>query len=116
MFGLLVKQFETQVEKCRWAGNCKFAKLVFSKLEIFNPILKFTYLTASSSRFGALAKAMQCTEIFIKVSVGLPCLTHLHLQLDFPCMEDSPCGNVANARETLPSEYDLETTRAQKYQ
>ena len=31
----------------------------FLKLEIFNPILKFTYLTASSCRFGVLAKAMQ---------------------------------------------------------
>ena len=30
----------------------------FLKLENFNPILKFTYLTASSSRFGDLAKAM----------------------------------------------------------
>ena len=37
---------------------CKFG--IFLKLEIFNPILKFTYLTASSSRFGILAKAMQC--------------------------------------------------------
>ena len=32
----------------------------FLKLENFNPILKFTELTASSSRFGVLAKAMQC--------------------------------------------------------
>ena len=30
----------------------------FLKLENFNPILKFTYLTASSSRFCVLAKAM----------------------------------------------------------
>ena len=30
----------------------------FFKLENFNPILKFTYLTASSSCFGVLAKAM----------------------------------------------------------
>ena len=39
---------------------CKFG--IFLKLEIFNPILKFTYLTASSSRFGVLAKAMQCAD------------------------------------------------------
>ena len=31
----------------------------FLKLEIFNPILKFTELTASFRRFGVLAKAVQ---------------------------------------------------------
>ena len=48
-------QFETQAEKCSWA----FANLGFFKTSNFNPILKFTYLIASSSRFGLLAKAMQ---------------------------------------------------------
>ena len=31
----------------------------FKTWKTFNPILKFTYLTASSSQFGVLAKAMQ---------------------------------------------------------
>ena len=54
-------QVVAQAEKCRWAGNCKVAIFyIFLKLETFNPILKFTYLTASSSRCGVLAKAMQC--------------------------------------------------------
>ena len=54
-------QFKTQAEKCRWAGNCKFANLGFFKTWIFNPILKFTYLTASFHCFLVLAKAMQWT-------------------------------------------------------
>ena len=36
---------------------CKFA--IFLKLVIFNPILKFADLTASFSRFGVLAKAIE---------------------------------------------------------
>ena len=43
---------------------CKFGG--FLKLENFNPISKFTYLKASSSRFGILAKAMQwCSKRLI---------------------------------------------------
>ena len=73
MFGLLVKVVGSYaVDPGSIPGNsklrqksvvgqelqiCKFGN--FLKLEIFNPILKFTYLTASSSRFGVLAKAVQ---------------------------------------------------------
>ena len=41
----------------------------FLKLENFNPILKFTELTASSSRFGVLAKAMQWVSLILNLKI-----------------------------------------------
>ena len=82
MFGLLVKVVGSYaVDPGSIPGSSKLrqksvVEQQIANLEIwdffktwnFNPILKFTYLTASSSRFGVLAKAMQCVELIIDAS------------------------------------------------
>ena len=61
MFGLLVKVVGSYtIDPGSIPGSLKLRQksVVGQELEIFNPILKFTYLTASSS-CGILEKAMQ---------------------------------------------------------
>ena len=62
MFGLLVKVVGSYtIDPGSIPGSLKLRQksVVGQELEIFNPILKFTYLTASSSCCGILEKAMQ---------------------------------------------------------